>query len=561
MPLTRNASGWTDWTQASGGNTVYVAANGNDSNAGTIGSPKLTLSAGYNALRDGFPDRVALRYGDVWNEAFPSWRKSGPSAAEPMGVLAYTDGTAGHLESNNPPRINTASDVFENSTWYAGGGGGANLSPMNNLAWLNFDITGPGHSGAGWSTITRGSNWLLEGIRVSGKSNAFGIVNNVLTGGCETPPGGFTHQNTNITNATLRRCVFFDNAGASHTFGAYIGGHAGSWLMEDCWLIDNAYPDIFSHQIYIDDTRGNTNTLWSIVNCGFAENGQASHGIQLRPGGVFTNCIAIRCAIGFQMGSGGCEQGTDMDPRSTLTSGFDLCGVIDGRDIGSSATPRGWAYEFMGIGGGFIRRCFGKDNAGSYRKALYLESRGTGTHGLTIEDNKFINFGPFNLEGTQGELSGIVFRRNDFQQSGSFSLPIIEHEQSTANTQTFAESANNRFYSPTNLSTQSGWTSTGTLTQWKNAVGDSTSTASQVTYTDSARTLKTYLESLGFTPASADAAYAQWKTLVTGQRRATWNDAYTSRALLTYLRVGLDMETSTPPPTPSPAYYRANFLA
>src|SRR5439155_9756143 len=74
---------------------IYVSSStGDDGNDGlTPTTPKRTIAAGYDLLRDGYPDWLLLRCGDVWHENIPAWNRSGRSATEPAVLWNYGSGS------------------------------------------------------------------------------------------------------------------------------------------------------------------------------------------------------------------------------------------------------------------------------------------------------------------------------------------------------------------------------------------------------------------------------------------------------------------------------------
>lgn len=75
---------------------VYASASsGNDANDGlTPATPKRTLAAAAELMRQGFPDWLLLRRGDQWNEGLAGFSFSGRSVSEPAVVTAYGPGGA-----------------------------------------------------------------------------------------------------------------------------------------------------------------------------------------------------------------------------------------------------------------------------------------------------------------------------------------------------------------------------------------------------------------------------------------------------------------------------------
>lgn len=87
----QDAAGWTILSPSIDTRTVYVSSStGNDANDGlSPAKPKKTINAAKNQLRDGFPDWLLLKSGDVWSEAMGGWNVSGRSRSEPMIVTSY----------------------------------------------------------------------------------------------------------------------------------------------------------------------------------------------------------------------------------------------------------------------------------------------------------------------------------------------------------------------------------------------------------------------------------------------------------------------------------------
>lgn len=70
---------------------VYVSSSSGDNRHDGLSSnaPVKTLQHAYGKMRDGRPDRMLLKRGDTWHEAFPDWQKSGASETQRMTVGVY----------------------------------------------------------------------------------------------------------------------------------------------------------------------------------------------------------------------------------------------------------------------------------------------------------------------------------------------------------------------------------------------------------------------------------------------------------------------------------------
>jgi len=91
--------GWTQFVPSADSRIIYVSSStGNDSNDGLSAlSPKRTIVAGADLMRNGFPDYLLLKRGDRFDESglrnsFGSWQASGRSETEKMLISAYGTG-------------------------------------------------------------------------------------------------------------------------------------------------------------------------------------------------------------------------------------------------------------------------------------------------------------------------------------------------------------------------------------------------------------------------------------------------------------------------------------
>src|SRR5262245_30748250 len=84
-------SGWTILTPRPNTRHVYVSSSsGNDNNSGlTEQSPKATIQAAMNLLRQGRADWLHIKSGDQFSGGLPDWYLSGQSSNAPMVVTSY----------------------------------------------------------------------------------------------------------------------------------------------------------------------------------------------------------------------------------------------------------------------------------------------------------------------------------------------------------------------------------------------------------------------------------------------------------------------------------------
>lgn len=146
--------GWTDFVPSADTRIIYVSSSqGLDENDGlSMVTPKRTLAAGYALLRDGYPDHLLLKRGDIWvDESFTgasAWNKSGRSADERMLLGAYGTGPRPEIR----PAANTDGWKTRNSG-----------NPLNHVAIVGISFVGNfnGQAIAGYAPV--GIYWLRVG--------------------------------------------------------------------------------------------------------------------------------------------------------------------------------------------------------------------------------------------------------------------------------------------------------------------------------------------------------------------------------------------------------------
>jgi hypothetical protein len=152
-----DAEGWTIFTPSADTRIIYVSNSlGNDLNDGlSEATPKKTLSAGFNLLRDGRPDWLLLKRGDTWvGEYFSNWDKNGRSITEPMVVGAY-----GPLTADRPLILPGNRSFF---THNAGGSFYLNYLSVVSLHARGSGTNSVGGIGVGFDTIGPGTGLLIE---------------------------------------------------------------------------------------------------------------------------------------------------------------------------------------------------------------------------------------------------------------------------------------------------------------------------------------------------------------------------------------------------------------
>lgn len=306
---------------------VYVSeTSGSDNFSGLqIESPKRTIAAGVALLRDGYPDWLCLKAGDVFNTGFGDWKRNGRSALEPMVITSYGGTTRPILRTGTSPGLQT-----QNSS--------GTPSLLHSLVFLGLDFvahtrkqgsptyTGPaGSIGIRWLRPCR--DITIDNCRID--SYVSGIV-------------AQNYENKEFKNFHIRYCVVVDsyNTGG-HSQGIFASG-VDVLIIEDCVFDKNGYgdlptadddPTIYNHNLYLQYT----NAPNAIVRRNVISRA-ASHAVQMRNGGLMEDNFVYRNPIGLQTGS-------TEHPLPEAEYAVRNNVVLEAGDI-TPSLPRGWGINF-----------------------------------------------------------------------------------------------------------------------------------------------------------------------------------------------------------------------
>ncbi len=504
-------SGWTPLVPSTDTRTVYVSSSsGNDSNDGLSEQrPKRTLAAGKALMRNGYPDWLVLKKGDRWSEAFGNWEHRGRSESEPMVITSYGTG--------NRPLLSTGSS----GAIYGIGGGSRPWLSIVGLHFLGREGA-PSSGPTGINFLTPVQGLLIEDCMI--ERYATGIVIQGYDG--------------RFRDVKIRRNVVIDSyaVDASHVQGIYLSGIDGLLLEENVvdhngWLPGApgaTAPNIFRHNVYVQsDCTG------CVARGNFIFNG-ASHGLQMRSGGLIEGNIFARNSIALTMGGGHI-------PVPGGVQGICRNNVfLDGKNIDAQG-HRGWAFEIVNVAGGEISGNLIAHNVdGTFAMSMIITgTQEQPTRDLLIRDNVMFNWrGSMRINGNLQTVQRLTLRDNLFQDTASSSNLLVHSE--AASVGAIAASSGNKFFSAQRPSGQ--WIDSGgsqlSLSAWKSLVSDTTSVAEQQSFPDSNRQLSSYHASIGGTPSHA--AFAAQLRL---QSKDRWLPQYTSPVVLRWLRDGYGMTT------------------
>jgi hypothetical protein len=357
--------GWTVHEVAPDARTVYISASGDDLNVGdSPATPIKTFGRAYQLARDGFPDQILLRAGDVFENTsiangYGGWDKAGRSKDEPMVFGVYGDGPR--------PTVSVRDGahgllIMGNDVW------NGNIAIVG-LHFVN-DRPDPDKGGVGVRMFGTGGNVLLEDClfeRFTGNVSIESSINN------DSSPSNW------IRNVVVRRCVLVDAySGTGHSQGIYASMVDGLTI-DECVLDHNGWSEtipgkistIYNHNAYIQPSCTNvlvTRTLTSRA---------AATGIQLR--GRVSNAVgnlAVDNAIGITGGHGQMRW-----PEQAWAGTIAGNVVIGGRDVGSDGVegrePRGFALGVGGSIGGHVTGNLVLSLKGRARCGLWLTQIGS----------------------------------------------------------------------------------------------------------------------------------------------------------------------------------------
>lgn len=320
-------AGFTDLEPAKDTRKIYVSSSdGDDGNDGRSPAKAVrTIRAGIARLRNGYPDWLLLKKGDQWHEGLASWRLSGRSESEPMVIWSYGDGATRPLLETGP------GDGLS-----AHGGGNAPPS-VNHVAFvgLRFYADTRDPKGPDWKDAEGGTGvlWLLGTDDVLIEDCVFQSYTNGVV---------FQALGSPIRNVRLRYVQVLDSYNTKgHSEGLYTAGvddvvvehslfdHNG-WS-DDPKVLPAAEPTVFNHNAYFHEERGKITLRDNIFMRA------ASHGVQLRPGGVVKDNLFVRDAIALLIGGGDHPlEGVHADVQDNV--------ILEGTDI-TPQLPRGWGID------------------------------------------------------------------------------------------------------------------------------------------------------------------------------------------------------------------------
>jgi hypothetical protein len=502
------SGGWTEFTPSADTRIVYVSSSeGVDTNDGlSPGRAKRTIAAGKALLRNGYPDWMLLKRGDVWtNETFGNCSPSGRSEHERMLYGSYG-------ESPTRPLIQTGVQPGISRL-------GAGRTDYVAFVGLHFTphLRSASDSPKGFTWLDSGRHILIEDCKFDGYKDNISIQGNSGV----------------VEDVIIRRCIVVNAYhSSSHAQGLY-ASIVRNLTIDACFFDHNGWREglttatVYNHNIYIQANCTNVAIRDTASVRG------SSHGAQLRPGGTVSNCLFSQNAIALLIGTGGVDGG-GVDPLEPVITDAMHNVIVEGRDI-SPTSPRGFGIDVLFASGGTISHNLIKDQGSATSPvAITLDGgQGGGNHNVQIVNNVVYNWnGPVVFTGDAQHISSILFEGNVVHSEGP-RVPLVR----TADPATVSAVAfrNNRFWAPAatpGLLMRIGSTN-HTFSSWRSAVSDEGSALQATNPPDPGVSLDGYAASMGINGGSAEL----FERMAARPPRQ-WNPALSVESINAYFRAG-----------------------
>lgn len=508
VALAVRQEGWTVLTPSADSRRVFVSSSsGDDFHDGfSERTAKRTLAAAIAQLRHGHPDWLLLKRGDTWSESLGHWKRSGRAFDEPMVVTSYGEGNA-------RPKLLTGAD---NGLITLQAGDAPPRIDHVALVGLHMHADsyrgGASPSAVSWLTATDGlliEDCYFEGFEVDIRiSEAGGRKRNVR----------------------IRRNVIVDAFATEGVVGHGLYLAACDDLVLEENLIDRngynpaieaAVPSMYRHGAYIQSgVDGCTDVLLraNIV----AES--ASHGVQLRPGGIALDNLFLRNPIALLVGGGlEFQQGGVVAVAHRNV-------VLGGRDI-DAANPRGW-----GLGGENLSAATFSENViafggGGLPIPLGLggDAQGVGVRHTWLRDNLVHDWGGSSIIAVAPGRFGPLWLERNLLSAAHSQSPLLDLRGDGALALLHARF--NRFEGPGPAVMLGG--EALTVDAWRRASGDEAPQATQALPQAPPPTIEAYMASLG-----QEGGLAGFLRAARRQSKAHWDPRFTAERVNAFVRAG-----------------------
>ncbi|MBL0913820.1 MAG: T9SS type A sorting domain-containing protein [Bacteroidia bacterium] len=535
LPL---VNGWTQFSAGADTRILYVSdTDGNDATAQTYtaGAPEVgadpfvpagavqpykTINAARAQLRNGFPDWILLKKGDVFTDQhFGTLNISGKSATEPMLIGSY--GTAGVR-----PRVHTG------AAHLVAFSGAASYIAISGLYAEPHTRTGADEPSAVYILNAPFRSFLVEDCYF----NRFSMQ--IVVQDYSGSPA-YTH-----IGFTARRNIIADGYKTGGGGGGVYMHRVDSILFEENLIDHNGWnaglpgaeASGFSHNTYFQSSCAHLVFRNNIVSRASAV------GIGARCGGRIENNLLLANPRNIFIGS--------FDPGQINWPAEGVAG-----EVWNNVVLGARAEAAFDAGNGItVDRVRNVDvyrnvvahftDTSTYNTAIGLDH----IDNVNLRKNIIYRWGNNRISGFD-MAGGIQFggNRAGTNRIDSNDIQLLNPQGYCVQTNgSFADLAfsANRYH---NVTAAGDWFGAGDYAAWLSASGETGSVQEQVSYTDPERNIASYLATTG-----QSGSLPEFITLRRQMSRDHWDDRYTAPVVNTYIREGFDMETEQPPVSEAP---------
>ena len=575
MPLPLS-NGWSVLTPSADTQLLYVSTSGNDGTAtpytyGTGTDPVVgsdptqptgtplayqTIAAAKAALRDGFPDWVLLKKGDTWRERIGTPEAQGRGNLERQVWTAYGTGPRPILENDGSGNTVSYSYTATYHDWYAFVGLDFYFYPRDPThPEFNTALGGSENSqanyrvGVQWNGATRGM--LVEDCLIRYFSGALQLQ-------AWPPEPDQIQARRNVLmhcygNSDVGRhssAIFTDNARIllEENLVAY-----GGWSQFHGRDHAKFGATVYNHNLY-----GSTNTELITANRNIVVEA-SSEGLKTRGNSILNNNAMIRNPTSFYLG----DYLTAPSPVPN-TGNYINNVTLKSIDLNAS-NPRGGGLSIENHQSAQLASNLFANPVAASAFAMYLgDGGGYPVSGVDVVTNVVWNYpisgyliydsdghglDPVNSETGNEYYNHPCFIGNDRgswdASSGTYPAGATESDYWTVSV---AGTVSNQAYAiGDRIAAQRAGASTTSADDWVR-LKTGNNNANQTSFTDSTRTLETYLTSIGVSPNTFDEFIARCAQ----QSKDNWNDDLTAGSLNSYMRAGFDITAVAPPNPPDP---------
>lgn len=286
------SSGFTVVKPSSDTKRIYVSSSqGNNTNTClTEAAPCKTIKAGLAKMRNGYPDHLYLKRGDVWRAERIFNLHSGRSISEPAVITYYGSSGARPKIENENSALHIMKGKMTNFSFIGLEFNAYKMDPKNTA------FTGQSH--ANIVLLGGNENILFE-------DNVFNYTEVIMQEYASGKPVNITLRRNIWTGAYSNKSSTERNERPSNLYAAEVKGllieenvfDYGGWNP----TVPGAGANMFNHNLYIQyTTDGN-----SLVVRNNIITRASSHGVHGRPGGLFENNFFARNTVSLQMGYNG----------------------------------------------------------------------------------------------------------------------------------------------------------------------------------------------------------------------------------------------------------------